>query len=275
MKTILVPTDFSEIADSAVLFAMQIASKIDAKIVLLHTYNYPLVDPQNLNISVNYVAANLDLVEFEEFKNNKKHLHDKAFENGFENIEMTHRLVLGELNSTIKECITEEKIDLLVMGTNGEEDWFTKLLGSNADSVMLNVNIPVLILHDAIEIANFENIGFATRFRAKDKIFLNDTIHFAEQLNINVKCFHVLDNNEEVLNDTKAEWEKEFGNKVTFHLHPDTDVVEAIDFMVNHHQVDILAMVTYKRDFLTELFTKRLTQKIAHKLKIPILVYHA
>ena len=275
MKTILVPTDFSEIADNAVLLAMQIANKMEAKIVLLHTYNYPMVDPQMLNLTVNYMSANLDLDEFEDFKHNIKQLHEKAFEKGLENINLTHRLVLGELNSTIRECIAVENIDLLVMGTNGEDDWFSKLLGSNADSVMLNVNIPVLILHDVIELVNFENIGFATRFKTKDKKFLEETIHFAEQLNINVKCFHVLDNNEEVLNDTKAEWEKEFGSKVSFHLHPDTDVVEAIDFMVNHHQVDILAMVTYKRDFLTELFTRRLTQQVAHKIKIPLLVFHA
>lgn len=275
MKTILVPTDFSEIADTVVMLAMQIATKYDAKIVLLHTYNYPLVDPNTINLAANYLSTNLDLEELEDFKQNIKQLHKKAFALGLENIDLTHRLVLGELNTTVKECIALENIDLLVMGTNGDDDWFSKMLGSNTDSVMLNVDIPVLIFHGNVNIKNLENIGFATRFREKDKKFLNETIQFAQKLNLDVKCFHVLDNEEEVLSDTKTEWEKEFGKDVSFHLHPNSDVLDAIDFMVDHHQIDILGMVTYKRDFLTELFTTRLTQKVAHKIKIPLLVFHA
>jgi len=51
MKKILVPTDFSDYAGKALQYAVQVAKKMDAEIVLLHVFDllkYPFADKKNL-----------------------------------------------------------------------------------------------------------------------------------------------------------------------------------------------------------------------------------
>ena len=51
MKTILVPTDFSKNADSALNYAIEFAKKENAKLILLHTYHVNFMNgdvPYNL-----------------------------------------------------------------------------------------------------------------------------------------------------------------------------------------------------------------------------------
>ena len=43
MKTILVPIDFSEIADKALNYAIEIAKLTNAKIILFHAYHSPIM----------------------------------------------------------------------------------------------------------------------------------------------------------------------------------------------------------------------------------------
>jgi DNA topoisomerase VI subunit A len=40
------------------------------------------------------------------------------------------------------------------------------------------------------------------------------------------------------------------------------------------HEIDMLAMVTYKRGFFADLFTRRFAQKVTHEVDIPVLVFH-
>src|SRR4051812_38324835 len=45
MKTILVPTDFSNHSEKALEFAIEIAKHSNARILVVHTYNLPIFDP--------------------------------------------------------------------------------------------------------------------------------------------------------------------------------------------------------------------------------------
>ena len=57
-------------------------------------------------------------------------------------------------------------------------------------------------------------------------------------------------------------------------MYPSNDVFEAIDDFIVQHEIDMLAMVTYKRGFFADLFTRRFAQKVTHEVDIPVLVFH-
>lgn len=275
MKTILVPTDFSEIANKATLFALEIAQKNKAKVILFHTYNLPILDGQAANLNVSVLYDSLELSEFEHFKKNNEKLRQLAQEKKLDHVELFHKLTMGELVSSINECVEEENVDFVVIGTTGGDDWFSILFGSNTDSLIQSAKVPTLIIPDSFDETRMINLGFTTRFREKDKEALKKTIDFAKKIKANVKCLYVQTEESYVEKALIEKWQSDFDSKhVEFFVYPSNDVFDAIDDFIVQHEIDMLAMVTYKRSFFADLFTRRLTQKVTHKVDIPVLVFH-
>ena len=72
--------------------------------------------------------------------------------------------------------------------------------------------------------------------------------------------------------ETIKEWETYFANEpVQFTILPLEDVQGTILDFVSQKSIDILAMVTYKRNFFVELFSPSLTRKFSDYSEIPIL----
>jgi hypothetical protein len=82
-------------------------------------------------------------------------------------------------------------------------------------------------------------------------------------------------NNSDVAEATMKHWEKEFeGEPVIFSVIPSDDVKSTIMDFVLFKDIDLLAMMTYKRNFFVELFKPSLTQKFANDFDVPILAMH-
>ncbi|MFK7049944.1 MULTISPECIES: universal stress protein [Flavobacterium] len=276
MKTILVPTDFSDAANKASLFALKLAKKNQAKVLLLHSYNLPIIDVQSSVLSANMLYSSVDLDEFELFKENNKKLSELAYSKGLEDVEISHKIVLGELNVSINQCVKEELVDFIVMSTSGDDDWFSRVMGTNTDSVILTGNVPTLVLPDGCNTEDWETIGFTTRFKETDKEAFVNTIDLANKLGCTIKCLHVVNSADKVSDEIINSWKENFeSDKVHFVFDTSENVMDGIENFIDNHQIHLLGMVTYKRDFFTELFTKRLTQKMTHRVHIPILVHHA
>ena len=111
-----------------------------------------------------------------------------------------------------------------------------------------------------------ETIGFTTRYRAKDKKALKDVLKIAMKTNAKVKCLYVKTNNSDVAGTTIKQWEEEFKDEpVVFSIIPSDDVQDTILDFVLFKDIDVLAMLTYKRNFFVELFNPSLTQKFSKR----------
>ena len=68
MKKILFPTDFSEVATNAFVHALHLADVVDGELVLLHTFQLPIVDSQFTPDNYYMIYESLQLAEFDAFK---------------------------------------------------------------------------------------------------------------------------------------------------------------------------------------------------------------
>jgi hypothetical protein len=59
-----------------------------------------------------------------------------------------------------------------------------------------------------------------------------------------------------------------------FFIIPNEDVKETIEDFLVSQEIDMLAMLTYKRNFFVSLFTTTTTQKLSYYLPTPILAFH-
>jgi nucleotide-binding universal stress UspA family protein len=275
MKKILFPTDFSDVANNAFIHALEFAKIIKGEILLLHTFELPVIENQFTPDSYFAIYDSMQLTQFDMFKDQVPKLRELAEKQHLENIKLSHKLTEGDLIFNIKRTIEEENIDFVIMGTSGATGWEAFFIGSNTGSVVTAVDVPVLSVPAEAEFAKIETIGFTTRFREKDKNALRQVLKIAKKANAVVKCLYVKTSKSDVTEETIDQWKKEFENEsVKFSIVKSDLVKENILDFISHKNIDILAMITHKRNFFSELFNPSLTQKFSNISTVPILAMH-
>jgi len=275
MKKILFPTDFSNVANNAFVHALGLAKLVHGEVILLHSYELPIIDNQFAPQNYKEVFDSLELSNFERFKDEIPKLRKIAQENNCEHIKLSHVLIDGDLIYNVKEITQKEAVDFVVMGTSGASGWKEMFLGTNTGEAIANLSVPVLSIPENAKFSKIETIGFTTRFRDKDKDALTRVIKIAESANAMVKCLYVETKETDNTVATYKDWEEQFkNNPVEFFIIPSDNVNETIEEFIVHQNIDILAMLTYKRNFFQWLFTTSFTEKMSYHCNIPILALH-
>jgi nucleotide-binding universal stress UspA family protein len=275
MKKILFPTDFSEVANNAFIHALEFAKIVNGELLLLHTFELPIVDNQFIPDNYYTIFDSLQLAQFDMFKEEIPKLRELAKKKNLDHIKLSHKLMDGDLIYAIKKVTKEENIDFIVMGTSGSTGWESFFIGSNTGAVITTVGVPVLSVPIEAQFEKIKTIGFTTRFRDKDKDALRKVIKIAKKTFATVKCLYVKTSNSDISEATINQWKTEFENEpVKFSIINSDQVKETILDFVSHKNIDILAMITHKRNFFSELFRPSLTQKLSNISIVPILAMH-
>jgi len=275
MKKILFPTDFSDAATNAFVHALEFAKVVNAELILLHTFEIPVYDSQFFPENYASIYSSIELAKFEMFKDEIPKLRTIAAERNLEDIVIKHRLMDGDLIYNLKNAVEEDSIDFVIMGTNSVSDWTKFFTGSNTESVISGVEVPVLCIPVDAKYKKVKTIGFTTRYREKDKKELKKVLKIAKKTDAKVKSLYVKTSNSDVTEETRKEFEKEFaGENVEFLVLPSDDVKETILDFVLYKNIDILTTITHKRSFFESLFDSSFSKKIAKEVPIPILVMH-
>ena len=169
MKRILFPTDFSETANNAFIHALKFANAVQGELILLHTFELPVIDNQFFPQNYMVMYESLELAQFDMFKEEIPKLRAIALQHNLGTVPMSHRLMDGSLLYNIEKAITEDKINYVIMGTEGATGWASFLLGSNTANVLDEIDIPILSVPSQAVYRKVKTIGFTTRFRPKDK----------------------------------------------------------------------------------------------------------
>ncbi len=277
MKKIVFPTDFSETANNAFIYALKLADSIKAQLFILHTYEMPVISSTSAGQPelIQEVYNSIELNQFENYKEKTPEMRKMAEENGLGHVPMNFLFEEGTLLYAINHIVEEEKIDFVVMGTNGASGFEKKLLGSNTVNVIRSLKIPVLSVPHQAKFRGLNTIGFTTLFKEADKQALQEIMDIAEVLDARVKVLHVMKEENEATNQTVTQWEQFFNNnRLSFYTVLNQDLEESVFYFMDQHDIDILAMVRRNRNFFDRLFGSSLTKKLTYHSKEPIMVLH-
>ena len=281
MKKILFPTDFSDTANNAFLYTLHLAKLYNAEVFITHIYDKKVISTlyggQPELVATIYVDVELD--EFEYFKEESKKLRMIAEENNLSDVKLNFIFKSGSLVSTLGEIIEKEKINLVVMGTSGATNFEKKLWGSNTMNALRSLDIPILSIPKKAIFKGVKNIGFASALKDSDKPILANLLNFYDDNNLIIKVLYVIKNDknievEEQLIDKKiASWESEFRNEKLIFIKKISDsVTKGIYQLIFDENIDIVVIAKRDLSFIYSLFTHSLSEDLAKKMDFPLLV---
>lgn len=160
-RTILVPTDFSETCDKALLHAVDLAKESKAKVFALHVCE-EVTTPDTHKI----------LEELLHDTSLSKHKHQSIkrllqyMDTGDNLVEPLIRE--GDIYHTISEIAEEKNIDMIVLGTHGKKG-MQKVMGSYALKVIDSTTKPVVVIQDNSETKTFKNVVFPINIHQDDR----------------------------------------------------------------------------------------------------------
>lgn len=275
MKKILFPTDFSETANNAFVYALHLAHSIGAEIYVLHTYEMPVLSTTSAGQPelIQNVYNSIELNNFENYKKEVPKLRKIAEDLDLHDIKLTFLFEEGIMLSILKRIIVEEKISFIVMGTNGNSGFEKKLLGSNTVHVIENIDIPILSVPAKAEFKRLNHFGFATMLRDSDKAGLHQIIKIAESLNADVHVLHVMRKENPQTLQVLEQWKAEFNDaNVSFHTVLNERLDESVFFFIDDQLIDVMCIVRRHLNFFEKFFTSSLSKQLSYHADVPVLV---
>jgi nucleotide-binding universal stress UspA family protein len=277
MKRILFPTDFSDAASTAFMYALRFADSFEAELVVLHVYDLPIVETPPLPESTKEIFDIVEMNQFESFREQLPEMHEVAEKNQLGHVKMRNILLYGDLIYNINKVCADEEIDLIVMGTKGATGLKETFLGSTTASVIANAKVPVLGIPVEAEYHPINNIGFTTQYKDKDSNALTQALNIARKFKAKIQCLYIAGTDDQGgVEERIEEWKMYYKNdNIFFHVLKEEDKEQAILSFISDSNLDMLVMCTHKRSFFEGLFHKSLTKKMAYHSTVPLLIYHA
>lgn len=140
LRRILVPTDFSDYAQHAVVYAAAFAEKFGAEILLLHVFqDLAVYQPDEVTVAPPIVPATEQLTA-----SARTALDRIAASSQLQNLRVQTAVREGSAVEEIVAFAQEQTVDLIVMGRHGRGWLAHVLLGSVAEKVLRKAPCPVL-----------------------------------------------------------------------------------------------------------------------------------
>lgn len=188
-KKILVPIDFSEFSDNAVEFALLMAERFGADVMLLHTV---LLFEQDLNEEEHLEAYERLIQQKENERTKKMKSHHKSGEKRGVTVDSVLRRGVSAADS-ILDYMSGKDFDLVVMGTHGHGGIVKWFHGSVTEKVVRFSPIPVVTVHKDYTREKIEKILVPIDFSEYSHIAIQQGKTIAKEFNAAVEFMHVVE----------------------------------------------------------------------------------
>jgi nucleotide-binding universal stress UspA family protein len=271
IRTILFPTDFSDIASNALDYAGSWAGRLDAELILLHVQNNPYGSPAAEAGSIPLDTVNTRLV------NSKLESLLQDVTTRFGVRTRTH-IEDGQPGDVIPRVARDTNTDLIVMGSAGASG-YTQLFGTPLTTkVMAETRYPILIIPQEADYEPLRNWAYASDLQGREELVVDHLVQLASQLEAHVELLHVQKDPE--VSKTKGYIldnlrQRHAGSNLSYKLLPGSHVLQEIDHYVEQKQPDLLVMVRHDHSFWDRLFNRDKVAYSAARTNFPMLVLHA
>jgi nucleotide-binding universal stress UspA family protein len=274
MKKILVPIDFSNDAEHALQYALELNKKLKGKILLYHSYVLPVY-------ATDIPLAVPDYAEMEKVAMDGLTSLQAKYRKEYPGTPIETYVSEGFAEDAITKAAEKTNADLIVMGTKGASGLREALIGTVTATIIEHAACPVIAVPPQAKWTDLDKIVYATAYEEGDFGNIEQVIAFARKMDAEVVLLHISSGK----NDKAYEFDalerfresivQDSGfQKVTVKLIEDQNVFTCISNYIEEVNADMVAMNLRHRSFMQKLFERSLTKRMAYHTHVPLFAFH-
>jgi nucleotide-binding universal stress UspA family protein len=267
---ILLPTDFSPVANNALKYALSIAKKTGADLHLFHVDSIPVTDAYFPAGAYSAYMADIADATRESFEKLKAAFYKD------DSVKFHSVSIMGYGPTEIINYAIENKIDLIIMGTTGSSGLPEILFGSNTAAVVSKSPLPVLVIPPSAQHHAFNKIVYATDYNEPEFPSVSRLVYLAGLYDAAVTVLHVRSEYDMYMKThhnffIKNKDSISYKNWAIAEIN-DSNVMDGINSFIEEAGPDLLVVAKHNRHFFERLFHRSLSKRMAYHSSIPLLV---
>ncbi len=274
MKTIIIPTDFSPIATNSMHYGIDMATSINASILLLHVYQVPvsMTDVPIVLVSVDELKKQAE-EKMAELKKQVEHITSGS-------LKVYTEARLGNVVDELEDLCKHIKPFAVIMGTKGSSAVERVLFGSTTLTAIRHLTWPVITIPPGKTFATgIKKIGLACDFR--DVVQTTPTAlikDFVKEFNAELHVLNVDYQERHFKPDTPEQSAllhtmlQEMNPVYDFIRHK--DIEDGINEFAEKNNLDIIITIPKKHKLLEGLFKPTSTRQLVFESHIPVMCVH-
>jgi nucleotide-binding universal stress UspA family protein len=279
MQTILVLTDFSNVALQAAHYAIHLASQLHSKRILLFNAYQSLEPMANVPVTpeLPVVQANPEELYKEsttQLENLRRMLEPSAA--GITIDTMSEDDILEE---AVKKLISKEQVDLVVAGLSDKSNLEKFLVGSHSIRIMENCAYPLVIVPQNARITALEKVMLAVDFEVlRSGKALPGLLKVLNNLQAELFVVNVAKDegySPDTQQDIKHLHQLLDKYQASFHYVQDSNVIHGINEFAAQNNISLIIAVHEKKGILATLFQKSVSKQLAWNSDVPLLIIPA
>lgn len=271
MKTIIVPIDFSQQSEFALEVAASLAKKHKSEIIVLHMLelNYAMISSSEAY----HPAQTVFLLKAAE-----KRLADFLDQQYLKGIKITPVIKHYKVFSEVNEVAKSHSADLVVMGSHGTDGLQEIFIGSNAERVVRNSEVPVIVVKKQRPEFQVRSFVFACDFKEENVPAFLKAKAFSEKLGSEFKAVYINTPGDHFLSggDMKKQFSQfmdKAGVSMDVAIHNDYSVERGVLNFSEGLNADLLGIPTHGRKGVSHFFMGSIGEDIANHSSIPVITF--
>ncbi|HQQ94069.1 MAG TPA: universal stress protein [Bacteroidia bacterium] len=274
-RRILMPYDFSKNADKALSHAAFMCALLKCDLYLLHVISkseiidilLPVFKMKNNQVLVNLVNEKLDMVS------------DRIRKQY--GIKVKTLVSTGNITSEIVDISKENKVDLIIMGTQGSGSKSDLFLGSTAYRLITKSHIPVMTVKEPGSKKGYENICIPIDFSDNTRQKVDYALSMARAFMAKITILGLYDEDEkeqrfklETIAEQVAILARKHNIKAETFVDKTRHRVNKTNSFAKKHKVDLIITMTDQKKDQKFTVLNSYDHELVHTSKVPVISIH-
>src|SRR5688572_32365069 len=178
----------------------------------------------------------------------------------------------------MRDIITEQKVDLVVMGTAGQTKLQEMIIGTNTEKVVRHSKCPVLTVQKKPVTTDFKNIVYATSMSKDEEVFSRIVRSTQQLYDSTVHLVRINTPGNFQRDAVVKKYMKDFAKKLmlkkfTINVFNDLTEEEGVIYFADSINADLIAMATHGRTGFAQVLAGSIAEEVVSHSKRPVLTF--